>query len=849
MGVHCNGTENNYMIMIFKQRRLIPVEERKYGFIFVFLSILLALTTVWVVVDEVWVRRPWKAYQQEFNELELQKAIVELRNAEQIFQSMEVQSRYSELQRQLQTAEVALESNEYRILSKELEEIESHIAELSRSLQFTRSESDEVYYRYKTALHQGEKAEREKQQIDRLEQEKEKLSSEIATIQERRLALQAQLRGFIQQVESLRDSLTALRADILSWQRKIETIKSRSVEIKQGELPDFDDNNFGGRISRVERCTTCHLGVDKPGFENEKQPFTRHSYLLDIHPVEKFGCTPCHGGQGVALTARSAHGEVEFYHNPLLGEGTRERLCGKCHEDLEFPESPILSDGRSLFESSGCLGCHNVEGYVKVPNIGPPLNRIAVKVKPAWLMRWILNPKSYLPKTKMPNFRFTEDEANAVRAYLLDASDLAKGGPKLPDGSDRRQRITERSLDARWIQEGETIFRMARCISCHLVDGKGGTIAPDLVNITTKVQLDWLFDWIKNPRAYQPNTQMPRYRFTNQEILKIITYLNSLKTSEISSEDENFAYSSEEVKRGEKLVIEYGCLGCHDPVGQEVVGGKVGADLTFFGDKPIENFDFGDVTNISRTKESWVLSKLQNPRVFATERIAQKMPDYGFGIKEARAFSTILLGFTEEHLPEPFILRRQPESSYIPPGEFGTLVADLNCLTCHKINGRGGTVAPDLSYQGSRANAVWLKKFLSNPTTLRPTLVDRMPKFNLTDKEIDIIINYMRTTLVNEKVPSEFLSGEKISPADIEQGRKLYHEKYRCQSCHQINYEGGTMGPELVSTDMNIRERRTAGWIFQWIKNPKALDPATLEPVLGVSDEEALLIAKYLLSY
>ena len=378
-------------------------------------------------------------------------------------------------------------------------------------------------------------------------------------------------------------------------------------------------------------------------------------------------------------------------------------------------------------------------------------------------MRWILNPKSYLLQTKMPNFRFTENEANAVRAYLLDASELAKGEPK-------PQRITERSLDARWIQEGETIFRMARCISCHLVDGKGGTIAPDLVNITTKVQLDWLFDWIKNPRAYQPNTKMPHYRFTDQEILKIITYLNSLKTSEISSDDENFAYSSGEVKRGEKLVIEYGCLGCHDRWDKGCWWeSRCWPDFSVTSQLRILTLE---MWQIFPHKGSW-FSQTSNPECLQL-RIAQKMPDYGFGIKEARAFSTVLLGFTEEHPPELFILKRQPESSYIPPGEFGKLVADLNCLTCHKINGRGGTRA--WPSWGSRTNAAWLKKFLSNPTTLRPTLVDRMPKFNLTDKEIDIIINYMRTTLVNEKVTSEFLSGEKFSMPEIEQGRKLYHE-------------------------------------------------------------------------
>lgn len=828
------------MIRIFKQRRLIPVEERRYGAIFVVCAALLAVTTVWAVVDEVWVRRPWKAYQQEFNELELQKAIVELRKAEQQFQSREVQTRYSEFQRQLQTAEVALESNEYRILSKELEEIESHISEISRKLQFTRSESDEVYYRYKSALHRGKKAERQKQQLDHLEREKEKLSGELAKAQQRRSTLQKQIRGFVQQVESLRDSLTTLRADVLSWQRKIEAIRARKIEVKQVVLPEFDSNNFGARIARVERCITCHVAVDQPGFEREQEPFRRHSYMIDYHPVETFGCTPCHGGQGVALTVKAAHGQVEFWPNPLLGEGTRERLCGKCHQEgIDFPEAPALSDGRELFETSGCLGCHNVEGYVRVPNIGPPLNHIALKAKPDWLLRWILNPKNYLPKTKMPNFRFDEERARAIRAYFLEASAQKPGAA----------RITPKHLSKQWVQEGETLFRVARCISCHSVDGVGGTIAPDLGRVAEKVRLDWLFDWIKNPRAYQPNTKMPQYRFTDREILLIIAYLTSLTNVNALEEQRPLSFSPAEIKRGEKLMVEYGCLGCHDPVGQEAIGGKVGADLTFFGDKPIENFDFGDVLNIPRTKEAWVEAKLQNPRVFSTERIQLKMPDFGLGRQQAGELTTMLLGFTEEHPPDKLIRARVPESNYAPPGEFGKLVVELNCLTCHKINGRGGTRAPDLSYEGSRANAEWLREFFRNPTTLRPTLTVRMPKFNLREREIGILVNYMRTALLHPDIPPDLLRDVKITEKEVELGRELYHEKYRCQSCHQINYEGGTMGPELVSSDSNIRLRRSAGWIYRWIKNPKALDPATVEPGLGLSDEEALLITKYLLSY
>ncbi|MEK6570778.1 MAG: c-type cytochrome [Bacteroidota bacterium] len=834
---------SNYRLIIMSflaKRKATPVEERGYGPIFVLIALLLTLATGWAVVDEVWVRRPWKEYQREFRNLELQKAQEALRKAEERFRSPEVQAHYAELERRFRSAEAALLSEEYRHVAKELEELGLQLSELSQKLQFSRSESDEVYYVYKSALYKGKPAEKERERLDKLEQEKERLSREITTVQEKRIVIEKRAREFERRAESLKDSLTALTADISVWKRQIESVKRKPIEVKQVVLQDFDHNNFGGRIPRVERCMTCHLGVDEQGFENEKQPFARHSYIIEYHPVERYGCTPCHGGQGVALTVKAAHGQVEFWPNPLLGEGIRERLCGKCHqESVDFPEAPTLSDGRKLFETSGCLGCHNVEGYVKVPNIGPPLNHIAIKVKPSWLTRWILNPKQYLPKTKMPNFRFSEEEAHAVQAYLLEKSQTKPTG--------RRMTLPAPSPDL--IEKGKMLFGYARCVSCHSLNGAGGTLAPDLAKIASKVRVDWLFNWIKNPRAYQPNTKMPQYRFTDQEIAFVVTYLSTLGGSESENGEVAITYSTEEVRRGEKLLNEYGCLGCHDPVGQEAVGGKVGADLTFFGDKPIENIDFGDVRDVPRTKEAWVQAKLQNPRVFSTERIQLKMPDFGLTAGEARALTTILLGFTEEHPPDPVVRKREAESNYSPPGDFGRLVTELNCLTCHKINGRGGTLAPDLSYQGSRANAEWMKKFLRNPTTLRPTLAARMPKFNLPEQEIEIIVNYMKTALILNDVPTNFLKGDKFPKEEIEQGRKLYYEKYRCHSCHQINYEGGTMGPELVSSDTNIRERRTAGWIYKWIKDPKTLDRGTIEPNLGLSDEEALLITKFLLSY
>ena len=45
-------------------------------------------------------------------------------------------------------------------------------------------------------------------------------------------------------------------------------------------------------LRRIDRCTTCHLAIDKPQLALATQPFTAHpGDYLKWHPPEKFGCT------------------------------------------------------------------------------------------------------------------------------------------------------------------------------------------------------------------------------------------------------------------------------------------------------------------------------------------------------------------------------------------------------------------------------------------------------------------------------------------------------------------------------------------------------------------------------
>jgi hypothetical protein len=75
-------------------------------------------------------------------------------------------------------------------------------------------------------------------------------------------------------------------------------------------------------------------------------------------------------------------------------------------------------------------------------------------------------------------------------------------------------------------------------------------------------------------------------------------------------------------------------------------------------------------------------------------------------------------------------------------------------------------MAPDLTWAGSAVQRMWLFDFLKNPNTLRPALIRRMPKFNLSDVEAGILADYIMTVYQ--------------TPAfDPRPGRRVAHRSHR----------------------------------------------------------------------
>lgn len=266
-----------------------------------------------------------------------------------------------------------------------------------------------------------------------------------------------------------------------------------------------------------------------------------------------------------------------------------------------------------------------------------------------------------------------------------------------------------------------------------------------------------------------------------------------------------------------------------------------GPDLSSEGAKTVSQLDFGSA-KIAHTLIPFLNAKITDS--FSVNSNA-RMPQYHFKDEDIPATITALLSMTG---PQPVpgigtLVQPAPRPEYRPAGDFGKAYERYKCYVCHQFNGYGGTLAPDLSYEGSRAPRGWIADFLKNPQTLRPTLIFRMPQFNITNDEADILAAYLDIVLQSTRV-ERLTSRRQFSPAQSAEGRQLYEVKYQCQACHTIGSSGGYVGPNLSNAGnwLNI------AWIEAWLKNPQALVPDAIEPRRDLTSDEIEALTAYLIT-
>ena len=730
-------------------------------------SIFLFVTTLWMIWADY--SREWKGYQRQFSQMEREMTGRQIQEADAAVNQRELQRIEGELATASQEldakqAEIAQREDELKALNDRwtLADIgERSLKSVYDSKKFFFEESEHegtiAPYGKRVSAEEFEALENEffAARDDRIaiEFERDAVQRTIREAQARVGELNGERDSLIQSATLLRRKANAIAQNVPNTFRNLPMFDfiDPSIEVQQVLVTNVtEDLNFAV-VPRIDRCKTCHLGIDNPDYADAEQPFRTHPNLdlyvsgESVHPRDSFGCTSCHEGRGRAIdfvgvnhTPQSDEQEHEWvekygwkedhhWDRPMFQNGMAEAGCQKCHGDqVLLPGAERFNLGRQLYEAAGCWGCHNTVGFEGRRNVGPKLEHLVAKTTPEWAARWIKNPKSFKQSTYMPRFWDLENnrdsdigarnqtEVAAIVAYIFDKAKPLDYGV-VPAGNDER---------------GRELVENVGCLGCHITDESNlaevdwhRTRGASLAGVGTKVNREFLYNWAKDPKHYWEDTFMPDLRLTDEEAADVTAYLMTLRNESFEqlpvpevdnaaldeitmeflrtglpvaqAEDQLGAMSADEktLYSGERLIRRFGCFGCHEIEGFEDAQ-KIGVDLSTWGSKMVTRLDFGYI-DIPHNRQEWFENKLNHPRSYdrgkvkgAPEKL--RMGYFGFTEDEVRAVATRVLGQTRTALPAE---AQKNLSANEAVGERArVLIHEYNCRGCHIVDGFGGGI-------------------------------------------------------------------------------------------------------------------------------------------------------------
>ena len=449
--------------------------------LFAMSSLFLFFLILWTFADDY--VRSWKDYQKEFRQLESNLTIDLLSDESSRIEELED---YKLALNELEKSQIDLNVKKANIdsIGEIISKLKDDQFKFNQELGFAKSVYDVAKFEYEYAVtyYSSKKIESAKKNMNLLFSDVEKNTLLVQDIEASLLNENNKLSQITDSYDQSLSKITQLEMQKNLYDRKLKTVDPNSMtlpnkianfirdlpildlsnpyyKINQVIIPDIKENMIMAEVSRVDRCMTCHLGIDKKGYEDAPQPYTTHPNLdlyvssASAHSNEEFGCTSCHAGRGRGTDfTTSTHSpsspeqeeewvekydwkEMHHWQTPMYPSQHYEAGCLKCHSsEASIPESKDLNIGLALFEKASCNGCHYVERYDGNLNqrIGPNLTHLSSKTDKEWTYRWVINPQNFRHNTWMPNFfelmewenetdsLRTNQEIHAIVDYLFD---------------------------------------------------------------------------------------------------------------------------------------------------------------------------------------------------------------------------------------------------------------------------------------------------------------------------------------------------------------------------------------------------------------------------------------------
>lgn len=473
-----------------------------------------------------------------------------------------------------------------------------------------------------------------------------------------------------------------------------------------------------------------------------------------------------------------------------------------------------FEEGRRQADRLGCANCHAVLDLPRHAHLGPSLSDAGRTIDRDWLRRWLADPITLRPETRMPAFGpgLSPQEVADLAAFLRRPAPAATPAPT--------QEI-QMALNVADPVAGRTLFRSFGCLGCH-TRGREAAVAdedraaPDLADLGRKRTTSWLATSLARPKANQPGRHRPDLHLTADAAAHLAAYLVSDPPPAPSPRD----LPSGDPDRGRTLAETLRCASCH------AIPGLTPRPA----DRPL---------GPGADPKGGCLADVPRERV----------PRFALTDDQRRALRSFVAGLPLVPSPTPPRTRAQDT------------IRRLSCLGCHARDGRGGKwlgtqlasllahdpalgarkgtlTPPDLSAVGDKLRPEYLALAVrGRAPTARPWLSVRMPEFPFEPGEAEALVSFLsdhdRPALEPAPVSEPPAGADRLDAATEERAVTLLgRQGFGCVSCHVLagkmppGGEPETLGPDLALAHL----RMTGRYFHRWIADPQRILPGTPMP-------------------
>lgn len=191
--------------------------------------------------------------------------------------------------------------------------------------------------------------------------------------------------------------------------------------------------------------------------------------------------------------------------------------------DKRAPEITEQVDaGKKVWQKYDCIGCHTILGNGSY--FAPDMTKVVERKPKGYLKQFLMDPKAVNAKAAMPTLGLSSDEADNLLAFLdwISKVDTNNWPPK-------PILAAAAGAGGRELTKGQQLYQTYGCSACHMINGIGGTTGPELTQVGSRRDREWLIGHFKAPRKFVPNSAMPVIAASDAELEQLTAYMLTLK--------------------------------------------------------------------------------------------------------------------------------------------------------------------------------------------------------------------------------------------------------------------------------------------------------------------------------